>query len=150
MSKQVNGKDLNPVKRPVGMSRYFNRRARTDVRVGNGEPDSEMLSAVIREWIMPLLVRQFLAERGVEAPQGQNQSGFSKSVYRDLSAGGTWQEPCERKLMNDEVTNSKRSGDVAGKRRAAVYTRFSKKGARETSTEDQIRECSERQMRRAG
>src|ERR1700745_4058373 len=34
-------------------------------------------------------------------------------------------------------------GDSPEKLRAAVYARFSKKGQRETSIEDQLRECSE-------
>jgi DNA invertase Pin-like site-specific DNA recombinase len=46
--------------------------------------------------------------------------------------------------MNHEETTSSAVGNRIGKSRAALYTRFSKKGARETSTDDQIRECTEK------
>jgi hypothetical protein len=53
----------------------------TPVIIASGQPDPEALRSVIRGWLAPLLVRQFLAERGVRTPQGKNRSEFAKSVY---------------------------------------------------------------------
>ncbi|HLH35290.1 MAG TPA: hypothetical protein VKX41_11485 [Alloacidobacterium sp.] len=38
-----------------------------------GMPDQDGLRSVVREWLVPLLVRQYLAERGIELSQGQNK-----------------------------------------------------------------------------
>jgi hypothetical protein len=58
------------------------RRGETPVIIAPGDPDQEALRSVIREWLVPLLVRQFLAVHGVEAPPGQNRSELSKTAYR--------------------------------------------------------------------
>ena len=60
-----------------------------------GEPDSGSLVAVAREWLLPILVQQFLQERGIETtPQSRNSAAFTKVVYgtplqgaRDKSRG---------------------------------------------------------------
>jgi hypothetical protein len=38
-------------------------KGRVLLEIGNGEPDLEALSALAREWIVPVLVKEFLAER---------------------------------------------------------------------------------------
>ncbi|MGC1784735.1 MAG: hypothetical protein WA708_19620 [Acidobacteriaceae bacterium] len=35
------------------------------VRVGNGERDMELISSAMRDWIIPALVREFLAEHPI-------------------------------------------------------------------------------------
>jgi hypothetical protein len=57
------------------------QRRETPLIIGSGESDQEALRSVIRGWLVPVLVRQFLAERGVDAPQRQNRGDFSKTVY---------------------------------------------------------------------
>jgi hypothetical protein len=38
-----------------------------------GIPDQDRLRSVVREWLVPLLVRQFLSDRGIELPTAQNK-----------------------------------------------------------------------------
>jgi len=64
-----------------GVGDVRRRRRDTPLIIGSGEPNQEALISVIREWLVPLLVREFLAERGIEAPQGQNPGSFTGTVY---------------------------------------------------------------------
>jgi len=69
--------------RPGARAGNVRRRQRdTPVIIASGQSDPAALKSVIREWLVPLLVRQFLAERGVGTPQDQTRSEFAKSDYR--------------------------------------------------------------------
>ncbi len=70
MSKQVKGEPRDGT-RSGGASlvgvRRLERKPQTAVLVGSGEPDIGLISSVIREWIVPALVREFLAEHPIPA-----------------------------------------------------------------------------------
>ena len=51
-----------------------------------GEPDRDSLLAVARDWLVPVLVQQFLGEHGIEMPRPGNSPAFTKVVY-----GTPWQ-----------------------------------------------------------
>jgi hypothetical protein len=43
--------------------RKSSSRRSVSLEIGSGKPDLEALSALVREWIVPLLVKEFLSER---------------------------------------------------------------------------------------
>jgi len=44
------------------------RRQETRLELPVGEPDLEALRSVTREWLVPLLVKEFMRERDIELP----------------------------------------------------------------------------------
>jgi hypothetical protein len=46
-----------------GAGRKSSSRRSVSLEIGSGEPDLETVSALVREWIVPLLVKEFLSER---------------------------------------------------------------------------------------
>lgn len=47
-----------------------------------GQADRESLLAAVREWLVPVMVQQFLKERGIETQKRSNRCNPQKSVYR--------------------------------------------------------------------
>jgi len=46
-----------------GAVRKSSSRRSVSLEIGSGDPGLETLSALVREWIVPILVKEFLAER---------------------------------------------------------------------------------------
>jgi len=92
MRKQVNGKRLHVVKTLA--SRRPHSRAKTNVFVGSGELDQGMLSSAIREWIVPVLVREFLAEYPIcTARTTTNSEKGTTGLHGEEGAGLTRIDP---------------------------------------------------------
>ncbi len=69
-TKRKNSKKASKTKRDVAEARSGRRaaswRMETRLAVPAGEPNLEALGSVTREWLVPLLVEEFLREQGVE------------------------------------------------------------------------------------
>ena len=63
-------------KLPVGCASSYRpgRRTQTEVRIGGGERDMALLALAIREWVVPTLVRDFLAEHPIGAARTEPDS----------------------------------------------------------------------------
>lgn len=57
------------------------KRGKTSVVIPAGEPDVTSLLSAGREWLVPLLVRDFLRERGIEpvSPEKANKTNYGMS-----------------------------------------------------------------------
>jgi hypothetical protein len=68
MSKQIKGEPRDEIQSGganlVGIRR-FDRKPQTAVLVGSGEREMGLISSAIREWIVPVLVGEFLAEHPI-------------------------------------------------------------------------------------
>jgi hypothetical protein len=56
-----------------------------------GTPDHDALRSVVREWLVPMLVRQFLSDRGIELPEGKNK------VISGNPSTASWQRSTQQK-----------------------------------------------------
>lgn len=77
--------------------RSKSRRA-TNLTIEPGEPDQTSLRSVVREWLAPLMVRQFLVERGIGDPQELYQSNSMNSVFRIAMQGA-----CDKKRVSKSI-----------------------------------------------
>jgi len=66
------------------------RKPKTDLQLVSGERDIDLLSSAVREWIVPVLVRDFLAEHPIGV--SKNEAVFNNSttgVHGEEGAGST-------------------------------------------------------------
>jgi hypothetical protein len=66
------------------------RKSKTDLQLVSGERDINLLSSAIREWIVPVLVRDFLTEHPITV--SKNEAVFNNSttgVHGEEGAGST-------------------------------------------------------------
>jgi len=69
-------------------------RRYTDVVIGSGRPDAALLHSAIREWIVPVLVRDFLAEHPVGVPTAEaNSNKGTTGTDGEEGAGSTRMNP---------------------------------------------------------
>lgn len=80
-----------PKERPIRLQPNSGRSKRgpqTEVRIGAGEPDVALLSSVIREWIVPALVREFLAEHPTGGSKAEvNSANELREPHSEEAAG---------------------------------------------------------------
>ena len=67
-----------PEKEPAIDSQKVQRRKKVQLILAPGTPDQNALRSVVREWLVPMLVREFLAERGIAPPEVKNKVISSK------------------------------------------------------------------------
>ena len=69
MSKQINSGPRDGIQSGGAsiVDVRLNRKPQTAILVESGERDIGLISSAIREWIVPVLVREFLAEHPISA-----------------------------------------------------------------------------------
>jgi hypothetical protein len=71
----VSGSHRIPPRQPsVDETRKTKRTGDVMVTLGPGEPDLVALTSVVTEWLVPLLVQQFLNRHGVDREVSSNKS----------------------------------------------------------------------------
>lgn len=78
---------LLSISSPAIGSGAANGKRAVAVAVASGTPDRDALKSVIRDWIVPLMVKQFLVAHGIEPPQIRNLNKIMKSSYRTSLQG---------------------------------------------------------------
>ena len=69
--------DGNPAIGPLKVQ----RRKQVQLILSQGTPDHDALRSVIHEWLVPMLVHQFISEFGIEVTEERKQANFRKPDY---------------------------------------------------------------------
>lgn len=96
-NRKLSKHEFSPRQSTVRAGRHQGRRA-VRLIITEGSPDDEALRSVVDDWLVPLLVEQFFAERGLEAPQPRNRSAFLKPVYRTPVQGARAEKRVDKSL----------------------------------------------------